>query len=68
MKDVKLARLYTFPIFFGQLTGAYEGIGTVSLEILLQLIGFVTLKLACFKHNFQVASSPTLMTDPTNKS
>ena len=44
MKDVKLARLYTFPIFFGQLTGAYEGIGTVSLEILLQLIGFVTLK------------------------
>lgn len=35
MKDVKLARLSTFPIFFGQLTGAYEGIGTVSLEILL---------------------------------
>lgn len=29
MKDVSLARLSTFPIFFGQLTGAYEGIGTV---------------------------------------
>ena len=33
MKDVNLARLSTFPIFFGQLTGAYEGIGTVSLKI-----------------------------------
>jgi len=63
MKDVKLARLSTFPIFFGQLTGAYEGIGTVSLEILL---GFADTQTACFKHHFQVGSSPTLMTDPTN--
>lgn len=29
LKDVSYARLSTFPVFFGQLTGAYEGIGTV---------------------------------------
>ncbi|KAJ7371084.1 hypothetical protein OS493_027772 [Desmophyllum pertusum] len=29
LNDVSFARLSTFPIFFGQLTGAYEGIGTV---------------------------------------
>lgn len=29
-KDVKFFRWSTFPVFFGQLTGAYEGIGTVS--------------------------------------
>ena len=28
---MNLARLSTFPVFFGQLTGAYEGIGTVSV-------------------------------------
>lgn len=28
-KDVKFFRWSTFPVFFGQLTGAYEGIGTV---------------------------------------
>lgn len=36
LKDLKLARLSTFPIFFGQLTGAYEGIGTVRLGLSLQ--------------------------------
>ena len=35
LKDVSYARLSTFPVFFGQLTGAYEGIGTVSAEFLL---------------------------------
>ena len=35
LKDVSYAELSTFPIFFGQLTGAYEGIGTVSAEFLL---------------------------------
>ena len=40
LKNVSLARLSTFPIFFGQLTGAYEGIGTVSLKVLLQSISF----------------------------
>lgn len=29
LKDVNLTRWATFPVFFGQLTGAYEGIGTV---------------------------------------
>jgi len=32
-KDVNYFRWSTFPVFFGQLTGAYEGIGTVSRVI-----------------------------------
>ena len=42
LKNVSYARLSTFPIFFGQLTGAYEGIGTVSAEFLLSKNFFST--------------------------
>ena len=42
LKDVRYARLSTFPVFFGQLTGAYEGIGTVSAEFLLSKNFFST--------------------------
>lgn len=30
--EMKLARWATFPVFFGQVTSAYEGIGTVSIS------------------------------------
>lgn len=36
-KDVNYFRWSTFPVFFGQLTGAYEGIGTVSRVIRVKL-------------------------------
>ena len=42
LKNVSYAKLSTFPIFFGQLTGAYEGIGTVSAEFLLSRKFFST--------------------------
>lgn len=37
-KDVNFFRWSTFPVFFGQLTGAYEGIGTVSHVIRVKLL------------------------------
>lgn len=30
--ELKLAQWATFPVFFGQVTSAYEGIGTVSIS------------------------------------
>lgn len=30
LKELKLSHWATFPVFFGQVTSAYEGIGTVS--------------------------------------
>ena len=30
LKELKLAHWATFPVFFGQVSSAYEGIGTVS--------------------------------------
>ena len=48
LKELKLAHWATFPVFFGQVSSAYEGIGTVS-----SILGFVIMihicKLKIFK-------------------
>lgn len=36
--DIVWSRWETFPIFFGMMTGAYEGLGTVSTVILFCMV------------------------------